>query len=122
MSEHYDFERVGAYLRQVMDDRGFASERAFARRYNLPRMTLRRLLAGERVDVDSLILVAEALDVPVEVFFQLCGYLPVERSRSRLLDEVEALLRGLDPDAQRRIRDLVRDEVQRLQGEGEEDA
>jgi hypothetical protein len=105
---YYHFNQLAAFFRQRMADEGFDSERAFVQHYRLPRMTLRRLLAGQRVEVESLIQVAERLDVPPAVFFRLCGYLPDEEHRSHLLAEVEALLGGLPEEAQRRLRDLVR--------------
>jgi transcriptional regulator with XRE-family HTH domain len=121
MADKYTFDRLAAYLQRVMEERGFESQRAFARHYDLPRQTLRRLLSGQRVDPESLNEIATALSLPVETFFRLCGYLPTEEARSALLDEVEALLRGLDRDAQRRVRDIVREEVVRLQDADEDE-
>lgn len=58
---------------------------------------------------------AEALGVPVEILYRLCGYLPPAEDQSLVLQELEALLRGLDRDTQRHIRDLVREELDRLE-------
>ena len=73
------------------------------------------MLNGERVGPDTLAQVAEALGVPVEMLYRLCGYLPPEEDQSMVLQELEALLRSLDRDTQRHIRDLVREELARLE-------
>ncbi|MBN1122793.1 MAG: helix-turn-helix transcriptional regulator [Anaerolineae bacterium] len=110
----YGFDRLATYLRTAMEERSIGSGRAFARYLDLPRMTVARMLNGERVDPETLVQVAGALDVPVEMLYRLCGYLPPAEDQSLVFREVEALLRNLDRDTQRHIRDLVREEVDRL--------
>jgi hypothetical protein len=114
MSQTLSFDRLGQYLRTVMEKEGIESARAFAAHYNLPRMTVQRILDGQRVEPESLNQVAEALKISPELLFRLCGYLPSNETRALLLDEMEAVLRELPLEEQRRIRDMVLEEVQRL--------
>ena len=94
----YDTHDLARYIRTLMDDHGFRSERAFALHTGVSPRTLGRILDGTKVDPESLLRIAQALHLPVENLYRLAGYLPPEEDRSRLLREVEYLLRDL-PEA-----------------------
>lgn len=96
------------YLWQAMRERHFPSERAFAAHAGLSPRTLGRILRGKKVDPESLQLIADALQVPVEDIYRLAGYLPPEEAQSQVLHEVEYLLRQLPEADQRRILEVVR--------------
>lgn len=104
-----------------MEERGYSSQRAFARDYNLPRQTFRRLLSGQRVDPESLQQIAESIGIPIDVFYRLCGYLPEDETRNRLLQEISLMLSGLEDEQQRRMQDLIREEVARLKEQDDDE-
>lgn len=114
MSQTPSSNQLGQYLHRLMQVEGIGSVRAFATHYNLPRMTVQRIMDGQRVDPESLNQIAEALHVSPELLFRLSGYLPSSETRNLLLDELEAVLRKLSPEDQRRLRDMVLEEAHRL--------
>jgi transcriptional regulator with XRE-family HTH domain len=99
---------LAQYLQQAIKERHFHSERAFAAFAGISPRTLGRLLRGEKVDPESLQLVADALKVPVENLYRLAGYLPPEEAQSQVLREMESLLRQMPESDQRRILEMVR--------------
>jgi transcriptional regulator with XRE-family HTH domain len=103
------------YLRQMMDELNYASERSFANYLKVSYSTVNRILKGEKVDPDSLLRIAEALHVPVETVYRLAGYLPPEEMQTQVLREIEHLLREMPEADQRRILDLVRVEYKHTQ-------
>lgn len=96
------------YLRQMMEELHYTSERSFAPYLKVHYSTLNRILKGERADHDSLMRIAEALHVPVENLYRLAGYLPPDELQTQVLREIEHLLREMPEADQRRILDLVR--------------
>jgi len=118
----YDTQALARYIRTLMADHGFPSERAFALHTGVSPRTLGRILDGTKVDPESLLRIAQALNLPVENLYRLAGYLPPEEDRSRLLREIEYLLRDLPEADQRRILEQVRIEHRyRQPSQGEED-
>lgn len=99
---------LSAYLWRAIQERHFPSERAFALHAGISPRTLGRILRGKKVDPESLQLIADGLQVPVEDLYRLAGYLPPEEAHTQLLHEIEYLLRQLPEADQRRILDMVR--------------
>ena len=116
----YEPQALARYIRTLMADHGFRSERAFALHTGVSPRTLGRILDGTKVDPESLLRIAQALNLPVENLYRLAGYLPPEEDRSRLLREVEYLLRDLSEADQRRILEQVRIEHRYRQSPQEE--
>jgi transcriptional regulator with XRE-family HTH domain len=96
------------YLRRMMEELNYSSERSFALYLGVSYSTVNRLLRGARVDPDSLQQIADALHVPVENLYRLAGYLPPEEAKTQVLREIEHLMRELPEADQRRILDLIR--------------
>lgn len=96
------------YLRQAIEERHFASERAFAAHIGISPRTLGRILRGKKVDPESLQRIADGLQVPVENLYRLAGYLQPEEAQNRVIREIESLLRQLPEADQRRILEVVR--------------
>jgi transcriptional regulator with XRE-family HTH domain len=107
---------LAEYVRELMEERRFSSERAFALHVGISPRTLGRILDGEKVDPESLQKIAAVLNLPVENLYRLAGYLPPEEARTQLLREIEHLLRRLPEDTQRRILDMVRVEHRHYRG------
>lgn len=105
------------YLRATMEEFNYTSERSFALYLGVSYSTVNRILAGDKVDADSLIKIAKALHVPIETLYRLAGYLPPEEAKTQVLREVEHLLRELPEADQRRILDLVRVEYKHHQAQ-----
>jgi transcriptional regulator with XRE-family HTH domain len=113
MSENH----LASYLRQMMEELNYSSERSFALYLGVSYSTVNRLLHGARVDPDSLQQIADALHVPVENLYRLAGYLPPEEAKSQVLREIEHLMRELPEADQRRILDLIRVEHKHRQSQ-----
>jgi transcriptional regulator with XRE-family HTH domain len=96
------------YLRRMMEELNYSSERSFALYLGVSYSTVNRLLRGARVDPDSLQQIADALHIPIENLYRLSGYLPPEEAKSQVLREIEHLMRELPEADQRRILDLIR--------------
>jgi transcriptional regulator with XRE-family HTH domain len=105
------------YLRQMMEELNYASERSFALYVGVSYSTVNRLLRGARIDPESLLQIASALHVPVENLYRLAGYLPLEEAQTRVIREVEHLMRELSEADQRRILDLIRVEHKHHRGQ-----
>jgi transcriptional regulator with XRE-family HTH domain len=99
---------LAQYLKQVMQDQRFRSERSFAAKAGISPRTLGRLLRGEKVDPEPLQKIADMLSIPVENLYRLAGYLPAEEAQTQVLREIENLLRQLPEADQRRILEVVR--------------
>jgi transcriptional regulator with XRE-family HTH domain len=110
-----DENQLPDYLRRMMEELNFSSERSFALHLGVSYSTVNRLLRGARVDPDSLQQIADALHVPVENLYRLAGYLPTEEAKSQVLREIEHLMRELPEADQRRILDLIRVEYKHRQ-------
>jgi transcriptional regulator with XRE-family HTH domain len=105
------------YLRQMMEELNYSSERSFALYLGVSYSTVNRLLRGARIDPESLLQIASALHVPVENLYRLAGYLPLEEAQTRVIREVEHLMRELSEADQRRILDLIRVEHKHHRGQ-----
>lgn len=99
---------LARYIHNLIEERQFPSERAFALHTGVSPRTVGRILSGEKVDPESLQKIAEALNIPVENLYRMAGYLPPEEASAVVLREVEHLLRQLPEASQRRILDMVR--------------
>jgi transcriptional regulator with XRE-family HTH domain len=106
---------LASYLKNLMVELNYASERSFAAYLGVSYSTVNRILRGEKVDPDSLIRISEALHVPVENLYRMAGYLPPEEMQTLVMREVEHLLRQMPEADQRRILDLVRVEYKHTQ-------
>jgi transcriptional regulator with XRE-family HTH domain len=96
------------YLRQMMEELNYSSERSFALYLGVSYSTVNRLLHGARIDPESLQQIANALHVPVENLYRRAGYLPPEEAQTQVIREIEHLMRELPEADQRRILDLIR--------------
>ena len=96
------------YLKAVLEERDL-SIRALATYAGLSHSTVRRMLAGQAVDNQTLIALANYLNLSVEVVYQMAGTLPEPSSvRSAVLNEIENMLLDLPEEAQKKIRDQIR--------------
>lgn len=107
MTEQTDLA-LADYLRRMMRELNYDSERAFALFLGVSYSTVNRILKGTRVGPEPLEQIASALHVPVENLYRLAGYLPPEETRAQVMREIEHLLRQLPEADQRRVLDLVR--------------
>src|SRR5437762_4123190 len=96
------------YLRHMMEELNYSSERSFALHLGVSYSTVNRVLKGEKISADALQRIADGLHVPVETLYRLTGYLPPEEAQNQVLREIEHLLRDLPEADQQRILDLVR--------------
>lgn len=96
------------YLKSVMKDLNYDSERSFATYLGVSRTTVSRIMKGKKADPDMLEQIARALHLPVEHLYRLGGYLPPQDLQTQVLREIEHLLKEMPEEEQKRILELVR--------------
>lgn len=90
------------------------SIRGFATYANLAHATVRRILAGDQVDMATLNKIANYLNLPPDTVYKMAGALPAEEEqRGEIIRVIEHLIAKLPESDQQEILDIVRMKVAR---------
>jgi transcriptional regulator with XRE-family HTH domain len=110
------------FMERLLQERN-VSIRALALYMNVSDRTVRRMLEGETPDPETLKKLAEYANYPVEDLFRMVGWFQIPDSdvKSETINEIEAMLNDLSPDAQRKIRDMIRVEWEYNRNRGDAD-
>lgn len=101
-------QTLGSYIKEKLGSR---SLRALATYAGIGVGTASRLIKDQTPspDADTLLKVAEYLNVPVENLYRLAGYMKETGStRTLILSEIEQMLDDLSEESQKKIRDMIR--------------
>jgi transcriptional regulator with XRE-family HTH domain len=120
MADATDARTLGEYIREKLEGR---SIRALATYANISVGTASNLV-NDRIDnpaPDTLMKVAEYLNIPVENLFRRAGYLPeTETAKPDIILEIDRLLGDLPDPQQREIFEIVK-AIHRLHTKQEKD-
>jgi transcriptional regulator with XRE-family HTH domain len=100
--------RLAEYLGAILEERRL-SQRALAMYVGVSSSTISRIMSGEDADPETLRKLADYLNVPSQLLFEMAGYIETgEDLKARAVQEAEHLLRQLPPDAQRKMLEMIR--------------
>jgi transcriptional regulator with XRE-family HTH domain len=106
---------LAIYLQGIMDDRRL-SQRALAIYADVASSTISRIMRGMSAEPETLVKLANYLNVPVDTLYRKAGMLPTEEEHKQdIIRVIEHLLGRLPESDQQEILDLARIKVARIE-------